>query len=367
MIKRTPTNKPEKVKVCYILSYRCPNYFRTKTLIDALNRIDNLVLFQSVNTAEGIFRYAQTLTKLLFIRAAKKPDYYILGFRGYEIFWIVRALTFGTPLIFDHMMSPYDSLLNERKAVKKGSVIDKAIYFYEKSILKYSDIILTDTATHKKYFTELFEANPEKIYAIHVGADEDLFKDSNSSKEPSNKDPFEVLFYGTFLPLHGIEVILKAASITRDNPIRFTIIGGKGKKLKNFYETKNRLSLNNVVHKRWVDYEQLPRLISKSDLCLGGHFGYTGQARRVISGKTFQFLSMGKPTIVGRIDEDYGFEDKKNCLVVSQGDEKELAEAILWCFENREKLGEIGRNGLELYENNLSIKSIKQSLLAVFK
>lgn len=360
-------DKNEKIKACYILSYRCPDYVRTKTLTGALKRIDNIVLYAAINTTKGIFRYIQTLYRLLAIRATKKPDYYILGFRGYEIFWIVRTLTLGTPLIFDHMMSPYDSLLNERKIFKKGCVVDKLIYFYEKSILKYSDIILTDTSIHRKFFAELFEERQEKIYAIHVGTDEDLFKSLPPGKGKQKKPFFEVFFYGTFLPLHGIDIILEAASMIKDRPIRFTIIGGKKKDLHNFYEMKKRLNLENIIHKEWIEYKQLPRTILESDVCLGGPFGNTGQARRVISGKTFQFLAMGRPTVVGKIDEDYGFEDKKNCLLVSQGDGKELAKAILWCFENQERLDEIGQNGLELYEKIFSINSIKQSLQTIFK
>ena len=361
------SNKNKKIKVCYILSYRCPNYVRTKTLIAALKRMDNVVLFEAINTTKGIFRYIQTLSRLLAIRMTKKPDYYILGFRGYEIFWIVRILTLGTPLIFDHMMSPYDSLLNERKMFKKGSPIEKLIYLYEKSILKYSDVILTDTVIHGEFFAELFKEQREKIHAIHVGANEDLFKNLPSGKKTQKKEFFDVFFYGTFLPLHGIDIILKAASIVKDRSIRFTLIGGKKKDLQDFYERKKKLKLKNVIHKEWVDYEQLPSMISESDLCLGGPFGNTGQARRVISGKTFQFLAMGKPTVVGKIDADYGFEDKKNCLLVPQCNEKELANTIFWCFENQEKLGEIGQRGLELYRTKFSIDHIKQSLLTIFK
>ena len=360
------SNKNKKIKVCYILSYRCPNYVRTKTLIEALKRIDNIALFEAINTTKGIFRYIQTLSRLFAIRITKKPDYYILGFRGYEIFWIVRILTFGTPLIFDHMMSPYDSLLNERKIFKKGGIVDKLIYLYEKSILKYSDMILTDTVIHREFLADLFEEQREKIYAVHVGTDEELFKNLPSGKEVQKKEFFDVFFYGTFLPLHGIDIILKAEFILKDRPIRFTIIGGNKKYLRDFYEIKKRLKLKNIIHKEWVDYEQLPGMISKADLCLGGPFGNTGQASRVIAGKTFQFLAMGKPTVVGKIKHDYGFRDKENCLLVSQENEKELAGAILWCFENQERLGEIGRKGLELYRTKFSIDHIKEALQVIF-
>ncbi|MFC1975335.1 glycosyltransferase [Chloroflexota bacterium] len=358
--------KSKKIKVCYVLAYYSTNYVRTTTLVEALKRIDNLILYQARNTSTGIFRYFQTLYKLLIIRFKHNPDYYVLGFRGYEIFWIVRAITLGKSLIFDHMMSPYDSLLNERKRIKKDGLIDKLVFIYEKLILRHSDVILTDTTLHKTCFSTLFQINPDKIHAIYVGTDEDLFKLSVDIPE-NKKSFFEVFFYGSFQPLHGVDIVLKAASMLKERPIQFTLIGGDKKKLTGFYQMIKQLGLENVTHKKWVDHEKLPGLIQKADLCLGGPFGNTGQARRVITGKTFQFLAMGKPAVVGQIDQNYDFEDRKNCLLVPQGDEKALADAIRWGFDHRDKLASIGQKGRNLYLENFSIRDISQNIQVIFE
>lgn len=355
------------MKVCYVLCYYFPSYVRTKTLTDALRRIDGLVLYQAINSSVGIFRYFETLWKLLVIRVKSNPDYYVLGFRGYEIFWIVRAITLGKPLILDHMMSPYDSLLNEVQRIKKGGLSDKVVYAYERSILWYSDKILVDTAINKEYFAKLFQIDSERICPVHVGTDEDLFKKLPSYERADGQYSFQVFFYGSFLPLHGIDIILKAASIIRDLPIQFTLLGGRGKDLADFYQMMSELELENVEHREWVDYEELPKWIQRADICLGGPFGNTGQARRVVTGKTFQFLAMGKPTIIGEIDHDYGFEDKKNCLLVCQGNPQALADAIVWCFDHKSKLGEIGNQGWGLYRRKFSVDRIQNSIQVLFQ
>ena len=354
--------KKNPIKICYILSYRSPDYVRTKTLIGALKQLKDIKVFEAVNTSKGIFRYVQTFILLLGIRIKEKPDYYILGFRGYEIYWVVRILTAGKTLVFDHMMSPYDSLVNEKKMVKKGSFIDKLIFIYEKMILHFSDIVLTDTVLHKYFFSNLFEIPTEKIIAVPVGADEAIFRQEKEFEGKYCQHVLNVLFYGSFLPLHGMDVILKAAHLLRKHPIKFTIIGGSQKSLKEFFKMKEHLNLSNVKHIQWVPLEQLPEVIIKSDICLGGPFGNTGQARRVVTGKTFQFLSMAKPVVVGEIDYDYGFMNKKNCLLVKQASDRELAEIILWCNQNREKLFLIGKNGRDLYQKKFSINCIKKPL-----
>ena len=107
-------------------------------------------------------------------------------------------------------------------------------------------------------------------------------------------------------------------------------------------------------------------MIARADLCLGGPFGNTDQAQRVITGKTFQFLAMEKPVVIGRIKDNAGFEDRRNCLLVSQGDGEELARVILWCLENRDRLGDIGRNGRLLYDRLFSTECITRQLQALF-
>lgn len=361
-------DKEKKIKVCYILSYRSPNYIRTLTILHGLSKIKHLSVSKAINSFhKGIFRYAETLIKLLFVRIKEQPDAYILGFRGHEMFWPVRLLTLGKTLIFDHMMSPYDSIVNERRMCRKGGWLDRLIFIYEKSLLHHANLILTDTTLHRDYFIKLFDLPLKKINPIPVSTDEFLFlQRANASSMTDSRDSFEVFYYGSFLPLHGVEVILEAARILSDLPIRFTLIGGSRQLIKRFIEMKKRFNLKNVIHMPSVDYEQLPVWINKADLCLGGPFGNTGQARRVITGKTFQFLAMRKPTVVGIIDAEYGFRDKDNALVVPQGDGDALAGAIRWAFRNQAQLSDIGQRGQALYMKEFSIDKVKDAFLNIF-
>ena len=140
---------------------------------------------------------------------------------------------------------------------------------------------------------------------------------------------------------HRVE--LEAAARVRDKPIHFTFIGGSGAALTSFNETVARKKLDKVSHIAWVPYEEiLQSAIPKADLCLGGPFGNTTQSKRVVTGKTSQCLAKGKVTIIGNIDEDVGFIDRDNCLLVRQGDPQALADVLTWAVQNRESLQGIG-------------------------
>jgi glycosyltransferase involved in cell wall biosynthesis len=347
------------MKVCYFLCYYFPQYVRTKTLINGLSQIQGIKIIPIINTSRGWFRYFETLAKLVFVRAIHKPDLYIVGFRGYEIYWPIRFLARNKPLFFDHMMSPYDSLVFEKKQISKTSILGKLLFRYERGLLHSTDGIITDTIQHKSYFTNLFNLDKNKIHPIYVSTDEDLFVSHHPP--PDNKN-FVVFFYGSFLPLHGVEYILKAAKLLPDFPMQFHLVGGHKTNLKQFYALIEKLGLTNVRHTRWVDYTDLPGVIAQADLCLGGPFGDTGQAKRIITGKTFQFLAMNKPTVVGRIEPLPGFIDKYNCLLVPQADAAALANALQWAYEHQDELDQIAARGRELYTSQFSNEQISQAL-----
>lgn len=359
------TDKP--VSVCYILSYYSPNYVRTSTLLAALSRCKNIQLFQATNTTKGITRYIDTLFKLIKIKIRHNPDWYILGFRGYELYPIIRLITFGKKLIFDHMMSPYDSLINEKKKFRQGGPLDFLIFHYEKWLLHSADIVLTDTQSHQMFIADIFAVPKDKIHAIPVGANEDLFYPKQKSNPISTvRNTFNVLFYGSFLPLHGIDVILHAASILKSEPVSFTLIGGNRTNLNSFHDKVRELNLQNIQHLNWVNLEELPIYMHDADLILGGPFGNTGQARRVITGKTFQALASGKPVIIGETDNDSYFQDKTNSLIVPQGTPDSLADAIRWAYTHSDLLPAIGEKGRQLYLENFSIDCFKKHISALF-
>lgn len=351
-----------KLRVCYVLAYYSPDYIRTSTLVAALKRVAEIELFQARNTTPGAWRYLQTLGRLLYVRLRYNPDCYILGFRGHDIFWPVRIMAWRKILIFDELMSPSDAIINEGKRTGKGA-LGRLIFLYEKLILHLADLVLTDTNSHKSFLMRFFSLSDEKVAALPVAADEVLFLPAEQMpgvNVPGNL--FNLLFYGSFLPLHGIEVILDAASLLCEEPIRFTLIGGGRRDEQRLREKINRLGLDNVRYLRWVDFADLPGLIAKCDLGLGGPFANTAQAGRVVTGKTFQFLAMAKPVIVGRTDESAGFVDKGNVLMVSRGDARALADAVMWAFHHREELVTIGVRGRQLYNEQFSLAVVEKRL-----
>ena len=350
------------LRVGYVLSYRDPHYIRSTGILEALSMCADVQVFVARNNVTGLWRYVETWRALRKLKRLGKFDIYILGFRGHEIFWPVRWMTRGSAIGFDALMSPYAALQEESKAGLIGKLIAPLVYLLEKSILQRADLVLTDTRKHAEYYSRVFALTEAKVCSLPVGAIENLSATTGTPR--ASPEHFSILFYGSFLPLHGISVIVAAAAQLRDLPIYFDFIGGTSKQARQLRQMCMQSGVTRYTHRRWVPLQDLLHTeIPRATLCAGGPFGGTPQAQRVITGKTSQALACGKATIVGRIDEDYGFVDRINCLLVDQKDPDALAEAIRWAYENSAQLAHIGTRGLDLYNKRLSINVIAEKLL----
>jgi glycosyltransferase involved in cell wall biosynthesis len=202
---------------------------------------------------------------------------------------------------------------------------------------------LLDTQAHVDYFSATFQVPKEKFSSIYVGCDEDLFY-----PRPAHLSQFSVLFYGSFLTLHGVETIVRAGKILEnETSIHFKIIG-QGPDSERVKGLVGRFKLGpNIEFHPSVPLSDLPDQISRASLCLGGHFGLSGKASRVIAGKTFQCIAMGKPTLVG--DNPANRElltHAEDAWFCKMNDPQALADAILTLYHNaplRERLGENAR------------------------
>lgn len=350
-----------KLKVCYILSYKSTDYIRTGVLVGALKRIPWIELSEARNSTKSVLRYPQTFFRVLKTRITKRPQVYILGFRGHEMYWPVRILTFSKPLIFDEFINSDDWLSKENNKIYIMPWMVGVVKRISKSILKSAALVLSDTKLDAISSAHSHNIKLSKYEVIYVGADESLFYPEETKKESK---VLEVFFYGTMAPLHGLKYILKTAKELINEPVHFIIVGGKGKpKMINYVKSfisKNKLS--NVTYKEWLSYEEIPKYMRHAHLTLGGPFGGTSQSRRVITGKTYQSLAVGVPVVVGEINENVGLTDKVNCLLVDQASTTSLVKAISWAIDNKAQLNKIGRNGRFLYEKKFSVSRVSKQL-----
>lgn len=290
---------------------------RVRLLLDALRRRDALAQEIQIDVWAGVedksvagmgrairaglkLALGFPLAIIRLLRAEKGADV-LLPYPGTPDIFVAAlfAKMQRRKLVLDAFLPIHDTIVSDRAMVKSGGLASGLIHLYETLGLKLADVILTDTDAHADFFARDFQIDRAKFETVLVGA-EALFapktvqgKAGDLLTVPDNKKI--VLFYGQLIPLHGLMTILQASQIDRSPDVHWVIVG-KGQlepQLRGFLEAQSAENLSWVP---WVDYENLPELIARADICLGV-FGGSDKAARVIPNKLFQQLAMGKPII----------------------------------------------------------------------
>ncbi len=307
---------PRNLKVLYASTY-IPNYVRTETILNILQR--NRINVKSILTENKKLRYLSALFSIIF--ESRKYDVIFLAFRSHEVLPVFRFFT-QKPIIFDAFVSIYDTLCFDRKIFKPNSIIGRILKCYDSYLCRIANIVLVDTKTHCDYFKKEF--NAENISYFYLECNKKLFKPIKLKKD---QDKFIVFWYGKCWSCQGVEVILKAAKILEDDSeIIFRLVGPVRKKYRSLVEDLNSQKIEFIDN---IPYERLSLEIAKADLCLGGHFSNFPKAKRVIAGKSFQFIACGKKTILGDNSANRElFNETEDIYFVRMNSEKELAKII---------------------------------------
>jgi glycosyltransferase involved in cell wall biosynthesis len=155
-----------------------------------------------------------------------------------------------------------------------------------------------------------------------------------------------VVYYGTFIPNHGVEHIVEAAHLLAgDDRVRFALIG-EGPDRDKVFSTAESYGLTNVTFTGWLDREELLLHLADADVCLGV-FGTTPQSLMTVQNKIYEGLAMGKPVVTGDAPTvRAAFTHGEHIYLVERASPGALATGISALRSDlalRQRLGEQGR------------------------
>ena len=277
----------------------------------------------------------------------------------------VKRLT-NRPIIYDPFISSYLSYVYDYKYINEKSLLAKVSYFIDYYSFKKADLILSDTKIHGKIFSKLFYQKPSKFKRILVGSDPEIFYPREYNRE---KSKFIIGFYGTYIPLQGIKVIIEAAKILkRYRELKFEIVGGKpGNVLfQEIIKFRKKYNLNNVELIPDIPLGQLPEKIERSDIQLG-IFGGTLKSNIVIPNKVYSALAMKKPIITANtIAVRELLTHEKNVYLCKNANVDSLVNSITTLYEDKNLRDKIARNGYKLFERYLTPQKLGNDLKKLF-
>ena len=344
-----------------------PEYPRTRGLREGLQARGVEVRMLAVSARAG-FGTRQAAMIAAWVSRGAGVDAFLVPSFGHRDVPLLRLLAHasGAPLLFDPLVSRWDTQVRDVGRVRAGSFTALRLRLSDRVSMGLADIVLCDTWEHGDFFSSEFGVARRKLARVPVGADREAFalgaqraeRAARGENVPSGPRPLEVAFVGGFLPLHGMPVIVQAAAIleARHGPAfaRFTL-AGHGMEANRVDRDLAVLGLRSVRRLPRIPYAEALRVLAEADAALG-IFGTSEKAGRVVPHKVFQSLALGVPTVTRRSaaiaeyfrdGRDGQVGDRREALVtVPAGDAAALARALEELAADpvrRERIGAAGR------------------------
>ena len=227
------------------------------------------------------------------------------------------------------------------------------------------------TPLMKREVCESFHINPNKLGVWTSGVSTALFNPRNYISESIElkrklglSGKFVVFYHGVFTASRGLTETIKAMKILRDasHHIVFFLLGTGPivPMLEDLIHTEE-LQGKVVIHNP-VNHREVPKFISMSDVCivpLPDHPYWRFQCPL----KLLEYLAMKKVVIVTDIPAHRSVIGNEKCgIYISSIKPAEIAESIIYAYQNREKLGDWGATGRIIVDEKYSWKRVAENL-----
>ncbi|HVM96410.1 MAG TPA: glycosyltransferase, partial [Candidatus Acidoferrales bacterium] len=279
-------------------------------------------------------------------------DAFLVGFQGQLDMILLRRLLFERRrIVFAPLVTLSETLIEDRQVYSPASTRASVVRWLDRASLRAATRVVFDTDTHRTAVARAFDLPSPQTAVWHLGCDSEAF----TRRPPREPDGIvRVLFYGSFLPLHGVQTILEAAALLADEPhIQFELAGdGSEYAAATAYVRRHRLG--NVRLSAWRSYESLADLIAGADICLG-IFGGSQKAQMVIPNKVYQCANVGRPIITGdtpAIREV--FAHGETIWLCPPGSPAALAEAVRTLSRDTAVRLRLGRHAADLLAERFS-------------
>lgn len=347
-----------------------PDYPRNRVIESVLRDLGcEVSRFLPTLSATADIEYALRNT----LKRGPRPDLvWVPCFRQRDLAAAARyARRHRIPLVFDPLISAYDKQVNEKHKFAADSAKARKLLAWESRLFKLPDWLIADTEGHADYFHATHGVARERIRVIPVGAEEALFTPQPWPRKPADA-PLELVFFGTFIGLQGVDVLARAILQYDGPPTHWRLIGEGPMKAdceRLLAPLVGASGPSRVSFEGWGPLAELPGRLASADAILG-IFGTSDKALRVIPNKVYQGLAIGRAVLTAatpafvpelRADEDHGV------FWAEPGDPGSICEAALRLHRRRDELASQGNEARVNYELHYSNRAIAQVLREILQ
>lgn len=334
---------------------------------------------------EKVIRFTQSKLKLPFLGlfdSIRFKEACLNYGEGYDLFYErYTAMGFGgawaskvanTPLVLE-----VNADMINLEAPLHGQRISRVQYRIAEFVTKISfnqasKIIAVSTAI-KSQLIRAWNIDPAKIVVVPNGVDVEMF-DPNKVFAADEKTALKplgghlVLFTGSFLPWHGVDILIRAFSeIEKDYPLTRLLLIGDGPTLKSMQDLSIDLGIREkVFFIGEVPHKEIPEYLKAADICVAPYKELPVDLW-FSPLKLFEYMAMAKPIIASNAGQISDVIDSEvSGLLVKPDNIEDLSNSIVRLLESdvlRESLGKNAQKiAREKYSWDEQVKKIEKVL-----
>jgi len=259
-------------------------------------------------------------------------------------FFVILKL-FGIPIILDIRDIPIDE---EHKLLKDISL----------HLSRYlMDGFTTISPELSEILNKRYHLKDKKIGIWSSAVSKQMFLEFHKTNDITKKDAdlFILIYHGTYAPTRGIENLIRSIG-ELPNPLKNTIklflIGMPQQITKDLTFLCEQLKIGKQVEIiPLVENSKIPLYIEASDVGVIPLPPDKEWWRVSVPLKSLEYLALGKPIIATSIPFHQKIFDMGDCgVIIDSNEPKDIADAITYLYQHKDKLNEMGQTGKEIIE-----------------
>lgn len=300
---------------------------------------------------------ASSTAWLTWWRLRRKYDLvHVHNMPDFLVFSAILPKLLGGAVVLD-LHDPMPELMETIFNLRPGSLPVNLVKWCEKWSIGFADLALTPNIAFKRLFVSR-GCPPEKMQIVMNTPSEEIFKfRAAGSGVPEGRDPkkpFTILYHGSLVARHGLDLAVDALKIVRESVpgAVLVICGASTTYIEEVLNAARQQGLESAV--KYLGRKSQREIVEEIKRC---DLGVIPNRRNVFTEinmptRIFEYLALGVPVIAPATSgiRDYFADD---AIVYFEPDNKaDLAAKMAWSFQHPQELAEIVQKGQVIYQKH---------------
>lgn len=273
----------------------------------------------------------------------------------YALIW---AKLLRKKILVDYYTSIYEKVVIDEKWFKPNSILGLLAQRLDKFYYYIGTKVIFLNEKERNHYCELPNLNRKKSKELILPfCIEETFK---IKKKIEDRECFNICWWGSYLPLHGLEHIIEAAKELNVNklPIHWYFFGNDSKKGEPYMQLVEKYNISDICHFEnsfTMKNGKLQEFLSENCNLALGNFGDSSKAKFLMNNKVLDACAMKCLVLTGNAEVYSLYFNGKTDVFLCDNNPKNMARKIKEIyFTDAKELKKRVNNAYDIYKDNFS-------------